>query len=120
MLDPAVEESDREKLVTETKAAIDSGGELKHEDNWGVRKMAYEIDHKPEADYRWFRFDASRELLDRLDHSLKIADGVMRSRIFKVDPEAPVLPAPPATAAIMAPTGDDDERRGRGGRYRDE
>jgi len=32
-----------------------------------------------------------------------------------------VLPAPPATAAIMQPTGDDDERRGgRGGRYRDE
>lgn len=120
MLDPAVEEAAREKLVAETKSAIDSGGELKHEDNWGVRQMAYEIDHKPEADYRWFRFDASRELLDQLDHSLKIADGVVRSRIFRVDPEAPVLPAPPATATIMAPTGDDDERRGRGGRYRDD
>jgi len=119
MLDPQVEEADREKLVSETKSAIESNGSLKHEDNWGIREMAYEIDHKSEADYRWFRFDAERELLGTLDHSLKIADGVMRFRIFKVDPEAPVLPAPPATAVIMAPTGDDDERRGRG-RYRED
>lgn len=120
MLDPEVEESEREKLVTETKSAIESNGSLKHEDNWGIREMAYEIDRKSEADYRWFRFDGERELLGQLDHSLKIADGVMRFRIFKVDPEAPVLPAPPATAVVMAPTGDDDERRGRGGRYRED
>lgn len=120
MLDPEVEEPAREKLVAETKAAIEANGSLKHEDNWGIREMAYEIDHKSESDYRWFRFDGERELLSQLDHSLKIADGVVRFRIFKVDPEDPVLPAPPATAVVMAPTGDDDERRGRGGRYRDE
>ena len=113
MLDPQVEEADREKLVSETKSAIEANGSLKHEDNWGIREMAYE------ADYRWFRFDGERELLGQLDHSLKIADGVMRFRVFKVDPEAPVLPAPPATAVVMAPTGDDDERRGRG-RYRED
>ena len=119
MLDPQVEEAEREKLVSETKSAIEAKGSLKHEDNWGIREMAYEIDRKSEADYRWFRFDAERDLLGTLDHSLKIADGVMRFRIFKVDPEAPVLPAPPATAVVMAPTGDDDERRGRG-RYRED
>lgn len=119
MLDPAVEEENREKLVTETKSSIEAAGSLLHEDNWGIREMAYEIDRKSESDYRWFRFEASRQLLVDLDHTLKITDGVMRFRIFKVDPDAPVLPAPPATAAIMQPTGDDDERRGRG-RYRDD
>lgn len=120
MLDPAVEEENREKMVSETKASIESAGSLLHEDNWGIREMAYEIDRKSESDYRWFRFEAPRQLLVDLDHTLKIADGVMRFRIFKVDPDAPVLPAPPATAAIMQPTGDDDERRGRGGRYRED
>ncbi len=119
MLDPEVEEAEREKLVSETRSAIESAGSLKNEDNWGIREMAYEINKKSESDYRLFRFDAPRELLGQLDHTLKIADGVVRFRIFKVDPEAPVLPAPPATAVVMAPTGDDDERRGRG-RYRDE
>ena len=49
--------------------------------------MAYEINERTEADYRWFRFEAPSELLDSLDHNLKIADGVLRFRIFKVDPE---------------------------------
>lgn len=119
ILDPEVEESERENLVTTTRSAIEATGSLKHEDNWGIREMAYEIDRKSEADYRILRFEAQPELLDQLDHTLKIADGVMRFRVFKVDPEAPVLPAPPATATVMAPTGDDDDRRGRG-RYRDE
>ncbi|HKT82809.1 MAG TPA: hypothetical protein VJQ84_03120, partial [Solirubrobacterales bacterium] len=51
-----------------------------------------------EADYRWFRFEAPRDLLDSLDHNLKIADGVLRFRIFKVDADAPVM-VPPAVAA---------------------
>lgn len=119
MLDPELGEEEREKLAADAKNAIESGGTLVHEDNWGVREMAYEINHKSESDYRLFRFAGPRELLEQLDHSLKIADGVVRFRVFRVDPEDPILPAPAATAEIMAPTGDDDERRGRG-RYRDE
>ena len=62
--------------------------------------MAYEIDRRNEADYRWFRFEAPAELLERLDHNLKIADGVLRFRIFKVDPDAPVM-VPPSVAAPL-------------------
>ena len=43
--------------------------------------MAFEINKRNEADYRWFRFQAPAELLDSLDHNLKIADGVLRFRI---------------------------------------
>ena len=110
MIDPGFAEADRDQLVAQTKARIEADGSILHEDNWGVREMAYEIDHKSEADYRWFRFEAPTSLLNDLDHNLKIADGVMRFRIFRVDPSDPVLPAPPATAVIMAPTGDDDDR----------
>ena len=60
--------------------------------------MAYEIARRNEADYRWFRFEAPASLLESLDHSLKIADGVLRFRIFKVDPDSPVM-VPPAVAA---------------------
>ena len=57
-----------------------------HEANWGMRKMAYEIEQaRVEADYRFFRFTGGKDLLDDLDHSLRITDGVLRFRIFKVD-----------------------------------
>ena len=76
--------------------------------------MAYEIRQRTEADYRWYRFEASPELLEGLDHNLKITDGVLRFRIFKVDPEAPVLGAPPSGNVLSSRPGGD--RGGRGGR----
>ena len=67
--------------------------------------MAYEINKRTEADYRWFRFEAPTDLLGTLDHNLKIADGVLRFRIFKVDPNTPTscLPSPPLPARASAP-----------------
>lgn len=98
MLDPGLAESARESLAQEAKGQIEGEGTLKAENNWGLRKMAYEIRQRTEADYRWFRFEASTKLLESLDHSLKIADGVLRFRIFKVDPDAPSI-VPPASGA---------------------
>ena len=101
MLDPGRDAPARDALAQEAKQQIEAGGTLKHENDWGLRKMAYEINRRNEADYRWFRFEAPTELLEQLDHNLKIADGVLRFRIFKVDPEAPVM-VPPAVAAPAA------------------
>ena len=98
MLDPGQDAPARDAVAQEAKRQIEESGTLKHENVWGLRKLAYEIKQRNEADYRWFRFEAPSELLEQLDHNLKIADGVLRFRIFKVGPETPIV-APPATAA---------------------
>lgn len=98
MLDPGQDAPARDAVAGEAKKQIEAKGTLKHENVWGLRKLAYEIKQRNEADYRWFRFEAPSELLEELDHNLKIADGVLRFRIFKVDADTPVL-VPPATAA---------------------
>jgi small subunit ribosomal protein S6 len=111
MLDPQLDAPARDALAQDAHGQIEAKGTLKHENSWGLRKMAYEINHRTEADYRWMRFEAPSDLLDSLDHNLKIADGVLRFRIFKVDPGAPVI-VPPATAAAPGPR----ERAGTGAR----
>jgi small subunit ribosomal protein S6 len=98
MLDPGPDEAGRDALAQDVRGRIEGKGTLKHENKWGLRKMAYEIGGRNEADYRWLRFEAPTELLDELNHNLKIADGVLRFRIFKVDADAPVL-VPPTVAA---------------------
>jgi small subunit ribosomal protein S6 len=98
MLDPGPDEAGRDALAQDVRTRIEGKGALKHENSWGLRKMAYEIEQRNEADYRWFRFEGPSELLDDLSHSLKIADGVLRFRIFKVDSSSPVM-VPPAVAA---------------------
>ncbi len=98
MLDPGQDAPARDAVANEAKSQIEAAGTLKHENTWGLRKLAYEIAQHNEADYRWFRFEAPTELLEQLDHNLKIADGVLRFRIFKVDADTPVM-VPPATSA---------------------
>jgi len=114
MLDPQVEDDARDKVAGEAKAKLEAQGEIKHEANWGVRKMAFEIDKRGEADYRLFRFAGGKELLDDLNHSLRITDGVLRFRIFTVDEDSPTT-VPPDTDQIMRRDEDDRDRgRGRG------
>src|SRR5688500_5789831 len=97
MLDPEAPDERRDQIADNARKAIESGGALKHGDSWGMRKLAYEIRQRTEADYRFFRFETDGPLLGELDHTLKITDGVLRFRIFKVDPGVPVVAPPPVS-----------------------
>ena len=102
MLDPEIPEEQRDRIASDTRQRIESSGDLKHDTAWGMRKLAYEIRQRTEADYRFFRFETGGGLLDDLNHNLRIADGVLRFRIFKVDPRSPAI-VPPAPVATGAP-----------------
>ena len=120
MLDPEAPDERRDAIASEARTRIEGGGSLTDERAWGMRKLAYEIQRRNEADYRFFRFEAESPLLDELDHNLKITDGVLRFRVFKVDPEAPVIEPPPPTALAAPSPGRGQGRRGPGGRGREE
>jgi small subunit ribosomal protein S6 len=113
MLDPEIPEERREQIASEARTRIESGGSLKHDASWGMRKLAYEIRQRTEADYRLFRFETGGELLDELNHNLRIADGVLRFRIFKVDPGSPAI-VPPAPVASSGPPPGRGSRRPQG------
>jgi small subunit ribosomal protein S6 len=104
MLDPDVPDERRDEIAAETRKRIEAGGTIKHDTSWGMRKLAYEIRQRTEADYRLFRFEGQSGVLDELNHNLRIADGVLRFRIFKVDPRSPSIVPPPAMGTSGAPT----------------
>ncbi len=117
MLDPEATDEAREKVASDVRQQIEGAGTLDRADVWGIRKLAYEIRQRNEADYRFYRFQGEPALLERLDHNLKIADGVLRFRIFKVEPDAPANPPPVAERPAMVgdgrPERGDRERRPR-------
>lgn len=115
MLDTESPDERRDEIADSARARIESAGTLRHAEPWGTRKMAFEIEKKTEADYRFFRFEGEKPLLDDLEHNLKITDGLLRFRIFKVDPDAPIV-TPPMDSGPMPQREDRDERGGRGGR----
>jgi small subunit ribosomal protein S6 len=118
MLDPEASDERRDQIAADARTRIEADGNLKSDSVWGMRKLAYEIRQRTEADYRFFRFEQGGTLLDDLNHNLRIADGVLRFRIFKVDPRSPVIiPPPPTPLASSSPPrggrrGDGAGRRG--------
>jgi ribosomal protein S6 len=78
---------------------MSSGGEIVSSDDRGQRRMAYEIDHRPEADYRLYQFNGDNDVLARLNQRLRINDAVLRFRIIKAKPGLPLPPPPDQQSA---------------------
>lgn len=92
LLDVAVEEDQRERILADIETLIASEGELVSAHDWGRRKMAYEISKKPDAEYHLLQFRGPTALLERLDRTLRITDSVVRFRIIKLRPGTPDVP----------------------------
>src|SRR5215217_9374546 len=99
LIDPNAPEERRTSAVSEAESLLSSGGEIVASHDWGQRRMAYEIDHRPEAEYLLYQFNGDKELLERLNQRLRINDAVLRFRIIKSKPGAPLPPAPEQQSA---------------------
>jgi small subunit ribosomal protein S6 len=67
------------------------GGTLVKTDNWGRRKLAYEIQHHKEGTYVLEVLEGGGELMKELDRRLKVVDQVIRHLIVRVDEEQRVV-----------------------------
>ena len=122
LLDPNQPGERQQEILGNVRKMIEGGGTLAGAHEWGERRMAFEIDHRPDAAYHILQFETeSNDLLESLDHNLKITDGVLRFRIIRLKPGSGPPPqprpegpryreegrdAPPrdAEAAVPAPT----------------
>jgi small subunit ribosomal protein S6 len=105
LLDTAAPDDQRARILSDVEAMITRGGTVVGTHDWGVRGMAYEIRHKPDAEYHLIQFHGSADLLADLQRTLRITDGVVRFRLIKLEPGTPPPPRPErATAEAEAPS----------------
>lgn len=72
-----------QSLVEKFKALIEANGTLESVDEWGKRKLAYEIDDETEGHYVIFNFDCAPAFPAEFERIAGITDGVLRSLIVK-------------------------------------
>jgi small subunit ribosomal protein S6 len=105
LLDTQAEDDARAKILTDVRSAIEAQGELLRNDDWGERVLSYPIEKKANAEYHLLQFHAgTTELLDGLDRTLRITDGVLRFRIIKLAPGVPDAPDMRSSGAVVRPT----------------
>ena len=87
-VDPTTNEEQRAGAMKRIETAVTSeGGVIDGVEDWGKRKLAFEIDHLTEGDYTLINFHADPTQIAELDRVLRINDAVKRHMIV-VRPEA--------------------------------
>jgi len=84
---PELDEEQVEGTVARFRTIVErTGGEVVAENDWGKRKLAYEIDHRPDGFYYVVRFTTGERTLVELKRILRVSDDVLRHMIVKLPP----------------------------------
>lgn len=81
---PTISDEDRVAVMKRIETTIAEGaGKVDNVDEWGKRKLAYEINGLTDGDYTLVNFHADPQNVAELDRVLRINDAVVRHMIVK-------------------------------------
>ena len=76
-------------VVDKVKALIERfGGQIAEVDDWGKKKLAYEIEKMSEGFYYFIRFEAESTAPAEIEKRIRILDGVIRYLCVRNDQAA--------------------------------
>ena len=87
IIDASLSEESVKGLQEKFTSLIEKNGTLDSVDEWGKRRLAYEINDKTEGFYVLVNFKADSEFPKELDRQYRITDGILRTIIIRKDEE---------------------------------
>ena len=74
-----IEDDARTAVIEKVKKTIEKhGGQITNVDDWGKKKLAYEIEKMTEGFYYFIQFDAEATTPAEIEKRMRIMDGVIR------------------------------------------
>jgi small subunit ribosomal protein S6 len=89
ILTPVLSDVQVKEAVDKFRSIItEHGGQLVHEEDWGLKKLAYPIQKKSTAFYSMMEFQAEGALVERLEIEFRRDERVIRFLTFKLNKDA--------------------------------
>lgn len=85
ILRPDLEEEKRNELIEKFKSIIANDGEVEEFNEWGLKKLAYEINKLKEGYYVLANFKANTDLPKELERNFRISDDVIRYMVINLE-----------------------------------
>ena len=82
-VDPTCNEETRAAVMKRIEVALGETGKVDNVEDWGKRKLAFEVDDLTEGDYTIINFHADPTVIAELDRVLRINDAVKRHMIVR-------------------------------------
>jgi small subunit ribosomal protein S6 len=93
---PNLTDEEVAKVVEKMKAVVEkSGGAILQAENWGKRKLAYEVEREKKGTYVIFRFNGDGKIIIDLEHNYRMEDGIIKFLTVKPskgDPGTLIMP----------------------------
>lgn len=83
VLNTKLDEEASKALIEKFTSLIAANGAVESVDEWGKRRLAYEIEDETEGYYVLINFSAAPEFLTELNRVYNITDGILRSIVIK-------------------------------------
>ncbi len=81
-----IEDEERAAVVDRCKALIERfGGAITNVDDWGKKRLAYEIQKMREGFYYFIQFDAEPTAPAEIESRVRIMDNVLRYLVVRAD-----------------------------------
>ena len=89
ILNPVLSEDQMKDTVAKLKKILtDNESKMVNEENWGLKKLAYPIQHKSTGFYHLLEFEAAPDTIDKLEIEFKRDEAVMRFLTVALDKHA--------------------------------
>ena len=85
IIDASLQEEEVKALQEKFTSLIAANGTVESVDEWGKRRLAYEINDKTEGFYVLVEFKADDDFPKELDRQYRITDGILRTIIIRKD-----------------------------------
>ena len=83
IVNPTFDEEKRNGIIEKFKALISANGEITNVDEWGKKRLAYEINDLNEGYYVFIEFTAKPSFPQELERIYKITDGIIRDIVVR-------------------------------------
>lgn len=81
-----IEDDERAAVIDKCKALVERfGGTITNVDEWGKRKLAYEVQKMKEAFYYFIQFDAAPTAPAEIENSVRIMENIVRFLCVRQD-----------------------------------
>ncbi len=93
ILDPDIEDEAAQSAIEKIKGIITQGqGEILKVEDWGKRKLAYEVRKKSKGHYVLIHFSGTPALLSELERNYRVMDAVIKFQSVRLDERKVSLP----------------------------
>ncbi len=86
IITPVLSESQVKETVQKFRTYLtDNGAEIVHEEDWGLRKLAYPIQKKSTGFYKMFEYKTEGSLIEKFETEMRRDERLLRFLTLKMD-----------------------------------